>query len=101
MAPRLLTTALVKRLIQDSDRIFLATDKPYGLTVQDHKISWPKIVDALQKAGERGLYYATVKAMGGPNKDYAAYLIGDREVLRCPALEARLNLPPLVVSQAG
>jgi hypothetical protein len=99
MAPRPLNTALVRRLIQDSDRVFLAPDKPYGLTVQDHKACWPKIVAALKKAGDKGLYYATVKAMSGSNKDFAAYLIGDREVLRCPALESRLSLPPSVLSR--
>jgi hypothetical protein len=35
--------------------------------------------------------YATLRAIGGSNKDYAVYLIGQLAVLRCPALEHLSN----------
>lgn len=33
----------------------------------------------------------TLRVIGGSNKDYAAYLISQLKVLRCPALEDRLG----------
>jgi hypothetical protein len=89
---RELTTALVKRFIQDADRVRLSPGREYHCQTRDHALCWPKIQAALERAGERGLAYATVKAMGGSNKDYAAYLIGALGVLRCPLLEERLAI---------
>jgi hypothetical protein len=87
-----LTRAIAKQNIQDADRVFLNPDKPYVPETNDHKLSWPKIVAVIEKSGDRGVMYATLKAIGGSNKDYAVYLIGQLGVLRCPALEKRLGL---------
>jgi len=47
---------------------------------------------AIEKSGERGAMYSTLKAIGGPKKDYVVYLIGQLGVLRCPALGQRLGI---------
>ena len=86
-----LTRALVKQRIEEGDRVFLATDRHYRPETVDHQLLWPKMAAAIEKSGERGAMYATLRAIGGSNKNYAAYLIG-LHVLRCPALESRLGL---------
>jgi len=92
MTKKLLTRAIVKQRIQDGDRVFLAGDKHYTPATADHKQCWPKIIAAVEKGGERGAMYSTLRAIGGSNKEYAAYLIGQLQVLQCPALEDRLGL---------
>jgi hypothetical protein len=87
-----LTRSIAKQHIQDADRVFLNPAKQYVPETNDHKQCWPKIVEAIEKAGERGAMYATLRAIGGSNKDYAVYLIGQLGVLRCPALEQRIGV---------
>ena len=87
-----LTRTLVKQRIADGDRVFLA-DRPYAPQTLDHQQLWPRIVAAIEASGARGAMYATLRAIGGTNKNYAAYLIGQLHVLRCPALESRLGVP--------
>jgi hypothetical protein len=82
-----LTRALVKTHIEDADKIFVAEGHNYVPETEDHRRTWPKIVEAI---GQRGAWYSTLKALSGSNKDYVAYLIGDLGALRCPALERRL-----------
>jgi hypothetical protein len=89
-----LTRAIVKRRIEDGDRVFLA-DRPYAPETLDHQVIWPRIITAIEASKARGVMYATLRAIGGPNKDYAAYLIGSLHVLRCPALESRLGIRAL------
>jgi hypothetical protein len=36
--------------------------------------------------------YSTLRAISGSNHNYAAYLIGQEQVLCCPALEDRIGL---------
>jgi hypothetical protein len=84
-----LTRALVKRHIKDDDRVFVAPDCQYEPQTDDHKKLWPKIRAVIT---ERGAWYSTVRAAGGTNKDYAAYLIGDLRALRVPELEKRLDI---------
>ncbi len=64
------------------DRVFLATDRRYAPESLDHQQLWPKMAAAIERSGERGAMYATLRAIGGSNKNYAAYLIG-LHVLRC------------------
>jgi hypothetical protein len=84
--------SIAKQHIQDSDRVFLNPAKPYVPETNDHKQCWPKMVVAIEKSGERGALFATLKVIGGSNKDYAVYLIDQLRVLRCPALEQRLGI---------
>lgn len=87
-----LTRALVKQRIQDGDRVFLVENRAYKPETNDHRKCWPKIALAIEMSKGRGAMYAALRAIGGSNKDYAAYLIGQLQVLRCPALEQRLGL---------
>jgi hypothetical protein len=84
-----LSTALVKRHIEDADRVFIAPDCAYDPKTDDHRKLWPNICAAI---GERGAWYSTVRAVSGQNKNYAAYLIGALRVLRVPSLEQRLGI---------
>jgi hypothetical protein len=92
MAAPHLTRSIVKLNIQDGDRVFLVDTRNYTPETNDHRQCWPKIIAAIKKNGERGAMYATLRAIGGSNKNYAAYLIGQLHVLRCPALEGRLRI---------
>jgi len=92
MAIRHLTRALVKQRIQDGDRVFLTREKHYSPQTNDHQQCWPKILFAVENGGERGVTCSTLRAIGGSNKDYAAYLIEQLQVLRCPELEDRLGV---------
>jgi hypothetical protein len=92
MTQQQLSRALVKQRIQDGDRVFLATNRTYKPETNDHRQCWPKCVAAIESSKGRGVMYSTLKAIGGSNKDYAAYLIGQLQVLRCPALEQRIGL---------
>ena len=95
MPERTLTRANVKRHTEDGDRVFLGPNATtYRPQTGDHQALWPKIRDAVEKSGERGVMYATLKTMGGSNKAYVAYLIGDIGALRCPMLESRLGVGP-------
>jgi hypothetical protein len=92
MAEPRLTRALVKQRIQDGDRVFLVDSGTYKPETKDHRQCWPKIALAIEMSKGRGTTYAALRAIGGSNKDYAAYLIGQLQVLRCPVLEQRLGL---------
>jgi len=89
--PALLTRARVKQNIQDGDRVFVAPAKTYTPETVDHQQCWPKIVSAIEQSNACGAKYSTLKALCGSNKDYVAYLIGQLQVLRCPAVEDRLD----------
>jgi len=91
MHTRALTRAQVLRHIEDSDRVFLAEGRPYTPETADHQSTWPKIQAAI---GTRGAWYSTLRALSRSNAHYIAYLIGDLQVLRCPALETRLGVDP-------
>jgi hypothetical protein len=81
-----LTRSIAKQHIQNADRVFLNPAKPYVPETNDQEQVWPKMVAAIKRSGERGAMYATPRAIGASNKDYAVYLIGQLGVLRCPAL---------------
>ncbi len=91
MTTQQLTRSLLKQQIQDGDRVFVTADRIYAPETADHQQCWPKIKAAVEGSEGRGAMYATLKAIGGSNKNYAAYLIG-LKVLRCPSLEARLGI---------
>jgi hypothetical protein len=82
-----LSRAVVKKHIRDADRVVVNAARTYTPQTDEHRQLWPKILAAIKKSGDRGVWYSSVKAIGGGNVDYAAYLIGDLGVLRCPALE--------------
>jgi hypothetical protein len=73
--------------------VFIVPAKIYTPETLDHQQCWPKIVAAIERSKARGAMYSTLRAIGGSNKDYAAYLIGQLQVLQCPALEERLSEP--------
>lgn len=79
---------MVKRHIQDADKVFVAPDCSYVPSTEDHKRLWPKICTII---GERGAWYSTLRAASAPNKDYIAYLIGDLGALVSPELDKRLG----------
>jgi hypothetical protein len=83
-----LTRSIVKAHIQDADRVFVSAGKSYVPEKDDHRVAWPKLVAAI---GTKGVWYSTLRAICGANKDYVAYLIGDLGVLNCPDLEKRLD----------
>ncbi|MGE3594156.1 MAG: hypothetical protein AB7N70_01305 [Dehalococcoidia bacterium] len=93
MADHGLTRAIVRRLVRDDDRV-IRNDRTasYVPATNEHRELWPKVLQKVDAAGERGAWYATLKSVGKGNADYAAYLIGDLKVLSCPALEARMAL---------
>jgi len=83
---------VIKKHIRDDDRVHLNPDRPYTPQTDEHRQLWPRIVDAIQKGGPKGAWYSSLKAIGGGNADYCAYLLGDLHVLTCPVLEKRLGV---------
>lgn len=83
-----LTRSIVKAHIRDADRVYVSAGRSYVPEKDDHRSTWLKLVAAI---GSKGAWYSTLRAICGTNKDYVAYLIGDLGVLKCPALEERLE----------
>ena len=93
-----LTRALVRRHIQDTDRVFIADDHLYSPKTGDHQTMWPSIRSAI---GSRGAWYSSLRAKCRGNRDYILYLIGDVKALTCPAVEDRLRAATDVGSAMG
>lgn len=83
-----LSRAAVRAEIRETDRVTLNPERPYTPQTADHLRLWPKIEQTVR---ETGAWYSTLRAIAGTNRDYVLYLIGDLGVLRCEALEKRLE----------
>jgi hypothetical protein len=80
--------ALIKRHIQNADKVFVAPTCTYVPETAEHNQLWTKLCVMI---GERGAWYSTLKAACSGNKDYVAYLIGDLGALVCSKLEERMG----------
>lgn len=93
MSSTSITRSMVRKHIKDDDRVLAnVRTASYVPETEEHRQLWPRIHQAVERGGEKGVWFSALKAIGRGNPDYAAYLIGQLHVLRCPALEQRLGI---------